>query len=99
MEQTTRKPRWSDRVDEVLQTQRRSREWLAWMLDMDRAQLSHILRGDGRYRVSGVFKAKISKYLGVPYSWLFGDDDPAPGQAVSEPQGRSAGGVDTPVSV
>ncbi len=74
MQQTKQRLPWAERVDELLDKKDRLPSWLAKRLNMDHSQLSRLMNGQGRYRLSPELKTRIADILEVPESWIFGDN-------------------------
>ena len=72
------KPDWATRVEELLTTQGRMKDWLAHQIGVHPNTLSRLIHGEPGYAVSPELLEKIAQVLGVPYAWLFGDGQEIP---------------------
>ena len=68
---------WGEKVHEVLFFQGRKMDWLATQIGLNRSELSHVLRGDTRYKASNEVDSylidQIAKATGVPPSFFTGE--------------------------
>ena len=68
------RPEWACRIRELMEFQGRNQKWLANQLGENYFRLNFMLDGQRHQDEVPALKEPIAKFLGVPASWIFGEE-------------------------